>query len=130
MSNFKWLSRQAIELIHAEQIAEHGGLLGLKDENALESSLARPIHKHIYGETDVFVLAAAYLYGIVRNHPFSDGNKRIGFLAAYVFLLIHGQSFEADQGTVIVFVLGVAASEIAEDGVAEFLRDHCVPRKA
>lgn len=129
MSNFKWLSRQAIELIHAGQIAEHGGLPGLKDENALESALSRAINKHIYGEADLFVLAAAYLYGIVRNHPFSDGNKRTGFLAAYVFLLIHGQSLEADQGTVILFVLGVAAGEINEEGATAFLRDHCIPRQ-
>ncbi|WP_307233298.1 type II toxin-antitoxin system death-on-curing family toxin [Pararhizobium capsulatum] len=102
---------------------------GLKDENALESALSRPINKHGYGEADIFVLAAAYLYGIVRNDPFSDGNKRTGFLAAYVFLLIHGQSLEIDQGTAILFVLGVAAGEITEDNAANFLRDHCVPRK-
>ena len=123
----KWLSRQAIEIIHQEQLSEHGGLPGLKDENALEAALARPLHKAAYGEDDIFVLAAAYMYGIVRNHPFSDGNKRTGFLAAYVFLLIHGHSIQAEQAEIIEFVLSVAAGEIDEEGITRFLRDVSVP---
>lgn len=75
MIQLKWLSRQAIENMHDEQIAEHGGLPGLRDANALETSLARPLNKAAYGETDIFILAAAYLYAIVRNHPFVDGTS-------------------------------------------------------
>ena len=116
MTSFKWLSREAIEIIHEEQLAEHGGLPGIKDENALEAALARPLNKAAYGETDVHRLAAAYLYGIVRNHPFSDGNKRTGFLAAYTFLVINGIEFDAEEVQVIAFVLAVAAGEIDEDG--------------
>lgn len=127
MSDFKWLSRPAIEIIHDEQIAEHGGLPGLKDENALEAALARPLHKRAYGENDIFVLAAAYLYGLARNHPFSDGNKRIAYLAAFTFLLINGHMIEATQAEVVAFVLSVAAGEIDEEGATRFLRDHCVP---
>jgi len=127
MTTMKWLSRQAIEIIHQEQLSEHGGLSGLKDENALEAALARPLHKAAYGEDDLFVLAAAYMYGIVRNHPFSDGNKRTGFLAAYVFLLIHGYSVQAEQADIIEFVLSVAAGEIDEEGITRFLRDVSVP---
>lgn len=130
MTAFKWLSRPAIEIIHDEQIAEHGGLPGLRDENGLEAALARPIHKHAYGEDDIFVLAAAYLYGLARNHPFSDGNKRIAYLAAFAFLLINGYLIEATQAEVISFVLSLAAGEIDEDGATRFLRDHCVPYPA
>lgn len=126
MNGPKWLSREAVEAMHQEQLAEHGGLPGLKDENALEAALARPLHKAAYGETDIMALAAAYLYGIARNHPFSDGNKRTGFLAAFTFLYINGFLIEADQASVIAFVLSVAAGEIDEEGATRFLRDHTV----
>jgi death on curing protein len=122
----KWLSREAIEMIHQEQLAEHGGLPGLKDENALEA-LARPLHKHAYGEDDIIALAAAYIYGFARNHPFSDGNKRTAYLAGFTFLLINGLLIEATQEDVINFVLAIAAGEIDEDGAMRFLRDHTVP---
>jgi death-on-curing protein len=129
MTKFKWLTREAIEKLHHMQIAEHGGLSGLRDENALEMGLARPLNKAAYGETDIFVLAAGYLYGIVRNHPFTDGNKRTGYLAAFTFLYINGYLIEADNAVIIAFVLGVAAGEIDEEGASRFLRDVCVPIK-
>ncbi len=112
--------------MHREQLAEHGGLPGIKDENALDAALARPLDKAACAETDVMALAAAYLYGIVRNHPFSDGNKRTGFLAAFTFLYINGFLIEADQASVIAFVLSVAAGEIDEEGATRFLKDHTV----
>lgn len=127
MSDVKWLSRRAIEIMHKEQLREHGGLVGLKDENALEAAVARPLNKAAYGTPDVFELAAAYLYGIVRNHPFSDGNKRTGFLAAFSFLILNGFIIEASQADIIAFVLAVAAGEIDEEGAARFLRDVSVP---
>ena len=127
MKQVTWLTREAIEIIHQEQLYEHGGLAGLKDENALESALARPMNKAAYGETDIHVLAAAYLYGFVKNHRFSDGNKRTGYLAAFTFLYINGWLIEADQADVIEFVLEVAAGEIDEDGTTRFLRDFTVP---
>lgn len=127
MTAIKWLSRQAIDIIHSEQLAEHGGLPGIKDENALEAALARPLHKHAYGEEDLSRLAAAYLYGFARNHPFADGNKRTAYLAAFTFLVINGHLVEATQAEVIEFVLAVAAGEIDEDGAARFLHDHTVP---
>ncbi|MBB2791395.1 UNVERIFIED_ORG: death-on-curing protein [Rhizobium pisi] len=123
----KWLSRQAVENMHSEQIAEHGGLPGLRDDNALETSLARPLNKAAYGETDIFVLAAAYLYGIVRNHPFVDGNKRTGYLAAFTFLYLNRYVIDAENAQVIAFVLDVAAGEIDEEGATRFLRDFSVP---
>ncbi|MDA5639859.1 MULTISPECIES: type II toxin-antitoxin system death-on-curing family toxin [Agrobacterium] len=127
MSNIKWLSRVAIEVIHQEQLAEHGGLPGLKDENALEAALARPLHKAAYREEEPLKLAAAYLYGIARNHPFSDGNKRTAFLAAYTFLFINGLEVVAEQADIVAFVLDVAAGEIDEDGAYRFLKDHTIP---
>ncbi|MGP4803156.1 type II toxin-antitoxin system death-on-curing family toxin [Agrobacterium cavarae] len=122
----KWLSKAAINIIHQEQIEAHGGLPGLKDDNALEAALARPVNKAVYGEENLMALAAAYLFGIARNHPFSDGNKRTGFLAAYTFLLINGYEIVADQSTVIEFVLAVAAGEIDEVGITAFFNDHTV----
>lgn len=130
MNEWRWLSREAIEIIHDEQLREHGGLSGIKDENALEAALARPLHKHAYGEPNVFDLAAAYLFGITRNHPFSDGNKRTGWLAAYTFLRLHGYQINATNGDAILFVLTVAAGEIDEIGVAAFLRDHTIKLEA
>ncbi|MEB2844014.1 type II toxin-antitoxin system death-on-curing family toxin [Rhizobiales bacterium RZME27] len=127
MTAIKWLSRPAIEIIHSEQLAEHGGLVGITDENALESALVRPLHKNTYGEEDIFVLAAAYVYKLARNHPFSDGNKRTAYLAAFTFLLMNGYLIEATQAQIVILILGVAAGEIDEDGLTRFLRDHTVP---
>ena len=127
MNDIRWLTRQAVEIMHEEQLREHGGLGGLKDDNALEAALARPLNKAAYGAPDIFELAAAYLYGIVRNHPFSVGNKRTGFLAAFTFLLLNGFMVEASQVDIIAFVLAVAAGEIDEEGATRFLRDVSVP---
>lgn len=127
MSDFRWLTREAIEIIHREQLAEHGGLPGVKDENALDSALARPINKSLYGEADAHSLAAAHLYGFVKNHPFSDGNKRTGYLAAFTFLYMNGWLIEAEQGEIVELVLSSAAGEIDEDGASRFLRDSTIP---
>lgn len=127
MNEYQWLLREAVEIMHEEQIVEHGGLPGLKDENALEAALARPLNKAAYGENDLFALAAAYLYGLVRNHPFSDGNKRTGYLAAFTFLYINGYLIEADDGMVVALVLGVADGEIDKIGATHFFKDYCVP---
>jgi death on curing protein len=127
VTSWKWLTREAVEIIHEEQLSEHGGLAGIKDENALEAALARPQNKAAYGEPNIFELAAAYLFGIVRNHPFADGNKRTGYLAAYTFLRIHRVEMNANDGEVIEFVLGVAAGEIDEAGAAAFFKDYTEP---
>lgn len=118
--------REIIEALHAEQLQLHGGAPGLRDEGMLESALNRPLQKLQYAEPDIFELAAAYLFGIVKNHPFIDGNKRTGYLAADVFLALNGWSVEAEQEEIITFVLGVAAGEIDETGAAMFMRDYCV----
>lgn len=113
--------------IHEEQLQEHGGAQGVRDQGMLESALARPVQKATYGDPDLCELAAAYLFGIVKNHPFVDGNKRTGFVAADTFLALHGQSVEAAQEDIVAFVLAVAAGEIDEEGAAAFFRDHIVP---
>lgn len=126
MTEISWLTREAVEIFHEEQLREHGGLAGIKDENALEAALARPLNKAAYGEPDLFELAAAYLYGIARNHPFADGNKRTAFVSSYVFLRLHGYRIDATQGEIIEFVLSVAAGDIDEAGATMFFRDFCV----
>lgn len=117
-------SREFVEALHAEQLRLHGGAAGIRDEGMLESALARPLQKEAHGEPDLAELAAAYLFGIVKNHTFVDGNKRTGLAAADLFLFFNGLSLEAEQEDIIQFVLMVAAGEIDEEGAAAFFRDH------
>lgn len=124
--NWTFLSRRAVEAFHAEQLRRHGGAQGLRDENALESALSRPENKALYGEPTVHELAAAYVFGIARNHAFVDGNKRTAIVAAVTFLLLNGQELTADDGTLYEFTMGVAAGEIDEAGAAAFFRDHAI----
>lgn len=121
---FELLLRPAVEAMHDEQLRRHGGASGLRDENALESALARPLNKLAYGEPDAFELAAAYAYGLARNHAFVDGNKRIAIVSAATFLLLNGLMLTADDGTLYEFTMALAAGEIDEDGAAAFFRDH------
>jgi death on curing protein len=118
--------REMLEAMHAEQLQLHGGAQGLRDEGMLESALNRPLQKVAYSDPTIFELAAAYLFGLVKNHPFIDGNKRTGYLAADVFLALNGWSVEASQEEVIALVLTVAAGEIDETGAAMFFKDFCV----
>jgi death-on-curing protein len=117
-------SREFVEALHAEQLRLHGGATGVRDVGMLESALARPLQKEAYGEPDIFELTAAYLFGIAKNHPFVDGNKRTALAAADLFLFFNGWSLEADNDDLIQFVLMVAAGEIDEAGAAAFFRDH------
>ncbi|MBQ0709662.1 type II toxin-antitoxin system death-on-curing family toxin [Ochrobactrum sp. AP1BH01-1] len=119
-------SRTFIEALHQEQLRLHGGAAGIRDSGLLDSALARPLQKEAYGDPDVFDLAAAYLFGILKNHPFVDGNKRTGLAAADLFLYFNGYSLEAGQEDVIQLVLMVSTSEIDESGAAAFFRDHTV----
>jgi death-on-curing protein len=123
-----WLLRSLIDAAHDAQIAEHGGVDGLRDEGALDSALARPVNLNAYGETDVFRLAAAYAFGIVRNHPFVDGNKRTAFLAAYVFLHVNGHEIVAGEVSAVTAVLALAAGEIGEEEFTKWLRRNCRSR--
>lgn len=119
-------SREFVEALHAEQLRLHGGAAGIRDEGMLESALYRSQQRKIYGEPDLCELASAYLFGIAKNHPFVDGNKRTAFAAADLLLYFNGLSIEAEQADIIQLVMMVAAGEIDEAGAAAFFRDHVV----
>ena len=123
----KFLNRRLIEQLHGMQIERFGGLAGLRDEGSLESAIARPVNKANYGCEDIIELAAAYLFGLARNHAFLDGNKRTAIVACGVFLLRNGYEIETTNARLYEFVLAIAAGEIDEDGATRFLRDFCVP---
>ena len=110
-----WLTRVAIDLLHHDQLVEHGGLPGIRDENAIEAALAKPRNRWVYqGTRDVVELAAANGSGFMRGHPYVDGNKRIGFLAMAAFLDMNGLTLTADDDGVVDMVRGVAAGSINE----------------
>jgi death-on-curing protein len=119
---WRWLSKRALLAIHVEQLAEHGGAPGIRDDGLLESALARPRHRAADAEPDAADLAAAYGYGIVSNHPFVDGNKRTGFVAAATFLLLNGRAFEAAEGDVVTTFEQLAAGALKKERLAEWLR--------
>ena len=127
--SWRWLLEGVVLAIHEEQIAEHGGSTGIRNAGLLSSALARPQHQAQYGdEHSVFDLAAAYAYGIVRNHPFVDGNKRTGFLAAYVFLNSNGWQLRASEVDAVNAVLALAADEMDELGFSNWLKSNSVIR--
>jgi len=111
--------------MHNEQVREHGGLPGVRDENVLESALARPRQKWNYEQPDVATLAAAYGFGLVKNHPYRDGNKRIGFLAMITFLGVNGQAFGATDAEVVAEILALADGRLSEAELATWIRGHC-----
>jgi death on curing protein len=107
-----WLTREAVLAIHAQLLARFGGSAGIREDNMLESALAKPRQLHAYGQPNVYEMAAAYAFGIVKNHPFVDGKKRAGFVAAYTFLGINGFDFTAPEEEAVIFTRGLAAGEI------------------
>jgi death-on-curing protein len=119
-----WVMLDAAMAAHDRQLAEHGGGAGLRDAGALDSALARPRNRWEYGEDDLAVLAAAYAFGIARNHPFVDGNKRTAWVVARGFLRLNGLKFESEPLDVINTVLALAAGELAEDELADWFRTH------
>ncbi len=120
-----WLSRIVVDAIHNDQLREHGGLPGIRDENVLESALARPQQKwHHADHTDVPMLAAAYAWGLVKNHPYRDGNKRIGFLAMVTFHGMNGRDFSATDAEVVAEMLALADGVVSEEALADWIRQH------
>lgn len=124
MSEPLWLDTSIVLDVHAEQLALFGGADGVRDVGLLESALARPVNKFAYGETDLAVLAAAYAFGIVRNHPFVDGNKRAAFASIIVFLGLNGIDFDVPPAAATAIILGSAAGEINEGGLARWIADN------
>jgi death-on-curing protein len=128
VSTWRFIDPRVIRAIHEEQLAEHGGASGTRDEGMLESALGRPLQQAHYGTPDVADLAAAYAYGIARNHPFVDGNKRTAFVAAELFLALNGYVLAADDVSCVRTMLALAAGELDEAGYAAWLRAHLAPR--
>jgi death-on-curing protein len=126
----KWVDRRALILLHRETLAEHGGLTGLRDDGALDAALARPRHLHAYEpKSDLPRLAAAYGFGIVRNHPFNDGNKRAGFLAIGLFLSRNGRELTADPVEAIAVILRLAEGKMTELELASWIRQNQGPAR-
>jgi death-on-curing protein len=124
---WRWLNERVVLAIHDAQIAEHGGAPGVRDLGLLTPALARPRHLATCGAPDAFDLAAAYAYGIARNHPFADGNRRTAFIAAAAFLYDHGHDIEADDAIVVRVVLELSAGETSESDFAAWLRSARAP---
>jgi len=125
-----WLTRIVIDAIHNDQLREHGGLPGIRDENLLESALARPQQKWHYAHTmDVPTLAAAYAFGFVKDHPYRDGNKRIGFLAMVTFLGINGHELAATDAEVVTEIVALADGGVSEEALADWIRQNCIKRR-
>ncbi|MBX9746321.1 MAG: type II toxin-antitoxin system death-on-curing family toxin [Hyphomonadaceae bacterium] len=124
----RWLPKDLILAVHERQLAEHGGAAGVRDEGLLESALARPQNLFAYGESDAVALAGAYAFGIARNHPFVDGNKRTAFVACELFLAANGYELGASDEECLAMMLSMTASEIDEGEFAAWLRDNVQPR--
>jgi len=124
MSDWLWVDIEVALAAHDEQLAEHGGAPGMRDRAMLESALARPLNLIAYGEPDVADLAAAYAYGIARNHPFVDGNKRTALVVSETFLLINGYELTASNAEVVVAFVALAAGELDVPVLADWFRSH------
>ena len=124
MTEPRWLELNIVLDVHAEQLALFGGADGIRDLGLLESALARPINKFAYGESDLAALAAAYAFGLARNHPFVDGNKRAAFAAIIVFLGLNGYDFDVPPEEATGMILGLAAGEVSEESLTRWLRDN------
>lgn len=124
MSEPRWITTSQAIRIHAEQLAIFGGPAGIRDQGMLESALGQAQNKWSYGETDLDTLAAAYAYGIARNHPFVDGNKRAALLCSVIFLQKNGIAIALNEAEAVVMIQGLAAGEISEDGLTRWIRDN------
>lgn len=125
MNDIRWLTRRMVEAFHQESLAGFGGASGLRDGGLLESALARPQNRAAYeDDATIFALAADYCLGIVRNHPFVDGNKRTGLLSARVFLALNGYRFEPDEAMTVEMIRGLAAGAVADDALIEWLAEN------
>lgn len=118
-----WVDRLVVEAIHADQVRQHGGLAGLRDENALEAALGRPQQKWHYEKSDLATLAAAYAYGLCQGHPFRDGNKRVAFVTMLVCLELNGQELQAEEPEVVALMLSLASGKLGERELAAWLKE-------
>lgn len=124
MSEPQWLTNEMIVAIHEAQLIEHGGASGIRDVGMLESALERPRNKWAYENADLAPLAAAYGYGVAKNHPFVDGNKRSTLMAIFTFLGLNGIDFDVPEAEFATIILALAAGEVSEDSLARWIRDN------
>jgi death-on-curing protein len=125
----RWVPRAVLDAVLIDQLREHGGLPGIRDENALEAALARPQQQWQYREhNDLASLAAAYAFGLTKAHAFNDGNKRISFLAMMIFLGLNGSDLDASDAEVVQAMIALASGTLSEDALSEWLRPKLVPR--
>ncbi|VAX16793.1 Death on curing protein, Doc toxin [hydrothermal vent metagenome] len=126
--SFRWISKHAVIAIHAEQIADYGGASGIYDEGALESALAKPKNLLSYAKPSVFDLAAAYGYGIVQGHPFTDGNKRTGLLVSALFLYLNGWELDAKEAVTADLIFRLADGKVTQKALSRWFEANCVKR--
>jgi death-on-curing protein len=124
----RFLGADVARAVHDRQLAEHGGLAGVKDDGLLESAMARPVNKFGYGEDDPCALAASYAFCITRNNPFADGNKRTGWVMARLFLKLNGVEIAFDKADAIRIMLSLAAGELSEERLGEWFRAQIIDR--
>jgi death-on-curing protein len=122
MNQWTWIEESVVWAVHEAQLAEHGGSAGVRDAGLLASALARPLNQVAYGEPDAATLAAAYAFGIARNHPFIDGNKRTAFVCAELFLALNGYQLQAEDANCVSTMLALAAGDLPEAEFAAWLR--------
>jgi death-on-curing protein len=123
-----WIEPMVLRAVHDEQLAEHGGGSGVRDAGLFESALARPQQLAVYGQPDIAEIAASYGYGIARNHPFVDGNKRTAFVAVQLFLMLNGFRLATSDPDYVLTMLAMAAGEISEAEFAAWVRSHITKR--
>lgn len=128
MSEPTWLSRELVIAMHGESLAKFGGMPGLRDDGMLESALSRPVNKHAYGQTDLCNLAAAYAFGLARNHAFSDGNKRVSLVSMVTFLGLNGLRLTAGNSETTRTIRALADGTLDEDGLADWVRENTTKR--
>ena len=121
-----WIATEVAEAAHAEQLAEHGGPTGVRDAGALDSAMARARNLALYGDPDWAALAATYGFGIARNHPFTDGNKRTAAVVMETFMVLNGCTLTATDAELVVAIQSLAAGELSEEQLADWLRVHGV----
>ena len=124
MAALRWVPRIVLDSAHLDQLREHGGLPGIRDENALEAALARPQQKaHYEPDSDLATLAAAYAFGLAKAHPFNDGNKRTAFLSAVIFLGLNGKDLDATEAEVVQAMTALASGSLTEAAMAKWIRE-------
>jgi len=122
--NPKWLTYEQVIAIHSRQLRRFGGAPGLRDEGLLRSALERPVNKWQYEQADLAILAAAYAFGLAKNHAFVDGNKRIAFMSLMAFLRKNGVRFAPEQAHATAIILALAAGEVSEESLTRWIRDN------